>query len=386
MSVSLIVAAVASAPIVGLAAWGLSRRRVAGPIAPAKPPRAAKNDARPSSPNPTAEQKKESTQRPPTPADRASASTASPNLPTVDDGLDTVTRLPNRRAFDQSLAEHLAEWNRTRNPLSAMLVGVDRRDGDISTLAQNHRDAVLRSAADALQAVLEGRHVVARYSNLEFGILLDDTDLNAAADLAEQVRMSVAAVLAGFASAGVGKLVVSVGVTAALAEEPAECLLRRCDSARHASRTNGGKQSYFSNRGKCLPVLDLQLVIVDDEPPPAPRPRAAAPQVVDELKLDRRGRRRAQYRQRALVAPARESGLPQPGDFFDVMCHDISANGIAFLLPQPPEASYYVMALRKGSETTFMRVAVARTAPVEVDGGKWILVGCSFAGRVEFAA
>jgi PilZ domain len=101
---------------------------------------------------------------------------------------------------------------------------------------------------------------------------------------------------------------------------------------------------------------------------------------------DRRVRARQSYSTLQWVAPCPDTGLPDPGSFQQVRCHDISRGGIAYLCQIPPTETLVVFALRSGAETNYLKARVASC--VQVVEGKHMCyrVGCEFVDRVQLGA
>jgi diguanylate cyclase (GGDEF)-like protein len=293
---------------------------------------------------------------------------------------DCVTRLPGRRSFQQELSLHFREWMQHRIPLSLLLVEIDQF-AELEATGPTTLDEALVQLAEALKNSLPDATLVARYEAAIFGVILAGIDLEAAKAKGEQARSAIASITRP-AAYGEMRFTASVGVSGALQEDLQSSFVGRCDSALHAAKENGRNRSYFFEHGKCLPVSAVQIVTGSTESP-VERPRPAAPVALDELKRDRRGRRRAPFRQKISIAPYVENRPPQPKDFYQVQCHDISANGISFLFPDPPVHQQFVLILGFGTDAPHVIARVVRTAKLDEDGVEFCLVGCAFCGRLS---
>jgi diguanylate cyclase (GGDEF)-like protein len=104
---------------------------------------------------------------------------------------DELTGLPNRRMFDERLKQHLAECDRFDQPLSLILCDVDhfKRVND----QHGHRagDLVLAAIARALAHGIRNIDIVARYGGEELAILLPQTPVELAREVAERLRRTV---------------------------------------------------------------------------------------------------------------------------------------------------------------------------------------------------
>lgn len=105
---------------------------------------------------------------------------------------DSLTRVANRRYFEESLKR---EWNRakrTTQPLSVIMIDVDHFKEYNDTFGHVAGDRCLLQIAEALVSlVLRSSDLFARYGGEEFVALLAGTNLEGAASLAEAMRVEV---------------------------------------------------------------------------------------------------------------------------------------------------------------------------------------------------
>lgn len=106
--------------------------------------------------------------------------------------LDGLTRLNNRRSFDEALD---TEWKRARRsglPLSLLFADIDHFKKLNDHFGHGHGDICLTRVAECLsETVMRPADFVARYGGEEFVALLPETDELAARDIAERFRKSV---------------------------------------------------------------------------------------------------------------------------------------------------------------------------------------------------
>jgi diguanylate cyclase (GGDEF)-like protein len=106
--------------------------------------------------------------------------------------LDGLTQIPNRRWFDQRLMQEWARLKRENNPLSIILCDVDYFKQYNDTYGHQMGDDCLRDVARALSiAARRPSDLVARYGGEEFVVLLPNTDLAGAAEVAQAMRSLV---------------------------------------------------------------------------------------------------------------------------------------------------------------------------------------------------
>src|SRR6478752_7397716 len=104
---------------------------------------------------------------------------------------DPLTGLPNRRAWDQQLAERLAEGGASKDCCIALLDvdlfhEVNDRQGHLEG------DASLRRVADRLSDVMRRTGFLARLGGDEFGVLLEGVSETKAASVVDLIRIQAA--------------------------------------------------------------------------------------------------------------------------------------------------------------------------------------------------
>ncbi|HET7621233.1 MAG TPA: sensor domain-containing diguanylate cyclase [Gemmatimonadaceae bacterium] len=106
---------------------------------------------------------------------------------------DELTGLPNRRMFDERLKQHLAECDRFDQVLSLILCDVDHFKQVNDQHGHRSGDLVLAAIARALGHGIRNIDICARYGGEEFAILLPQTPVERARDVAERLRKTVEA-------------------------------------------------------------------------------------------------------------------------------------------------------------------------------------------------
>ena len=105
---------------------------------------------------------------------------------------DELTGLFNRRGFFQLGEREFERAVRFARPLAALMLDIDHFKKVNDTYGHPVGDQVLRVLADCIRRGIRGIDVVGRYGGEEFTLLLPETDLPVAIQIAERLRQSVA--------------------------------------------------------------------------------------------------------------------------------------------------------------------------------------------------
>jgi diguanylate cyclase (GGDEF)-like protein len=102
--------------------------------------------------------------------------------------IDPLTGCLNRRGFDERLEEELAEGTRTGDPVTLVLVDLDRFKEINDTHGHQAGDELLAWIGRSLTGELRAHDAVGRLGGDEFAVILGDTDPDGAAILVERLR------------------------------------------------------------------------------------------------------------------------------------------------------------------------------------------------------
>lgn len=152
--------------------------------------------------------------------------------------LDSLTGVSNRRSFDQIFAIEWGRAQRTRQPLSLLLIDVDHFKRINDTHGHQAGDECLRNTARLLSAALDRpADLIARYGGDEFAILLAETDSLGAFTVAVRIRSAVAK----DSTMASTPTTLSIGVSTwnAVGEASSDELIRAADRALYAAKHNG---------------------------------------------------------------------------------------------------------------------------------------------------
>lgn len=157
---------------------------------------------------------------------------------------DPLTACHNRLAFSQKYPEALAHAERYGRPLSLVFCDVDR----FKSINDNHGhpvgDQVLAAMGHCLRDALRASSDwVARYGGEEFVLVLPETPLSQAQDVAERLRQQIEQTLAVALPGGQAlRVTASLGVAEYRPGERGEDLLTRADEQLYAAKQAGRNQ------------------------------------------------------------------------------------------------------------------------------------------------
>lgn len=156
---------------------------------------------------------------------------------------DGLTGIPNRRRFDQVLAQTWSACQRRHEPVSVILMDVDHFKAFNDHSGHIAGDDGLRRIAQAMVAARRRTlDMVARYGGEEFVCVLADTDLPGAMAVAEGMRSAVTELSIAHPDPDVpGMVSISLGVATAIPDTvgSAETLLARADRALYQAKREG---------------------------------------------------------------------------------------------------------------------------------------------------
>lgn len=177
---------------------------------------------------------------------------------------DGLTGCVNRRSFEMQLERDLRHATRMRQPVSLIMLDIDRFKEVNDTHGHDAGDAALRVIANALREELRGVDTAARYGGEEFALILPQTTLESALIVAERLRARIEETHAP----GIPMITASLGVATFPEHAGAREFLVTCaDRALYQAKRAG--------RNRVCAALDLP-----EEPSPQPREEALT------LKLD----------------------------------------------------------------------------------------------------
>ncbi|HTI35378.1 MAG TPA: GGDEF domain-containing protein [Miltoncostaea sp.] len=147
---------------------------------------------------------------------------------------DGLTGLATRRAFDLEMTRRLEESRRLERPLSLCLMDIDHFKSFNDTFGHQAGDETLQAVAAAIAGACRTSDVPARYGGEEMALLLPGGATEDALEVAERIRLAVAAI-----PLETRQVTVSIGVSTTDGTCSAELLIEAADRALYASKEAG---------------------------------------------------------------------------------------------------------------------------------------------------
>jgi diguanylate cyclase (GGDEF)-like protein len=155
---------------------------------------------------------------------------------------DSLTGIANRREFFHAAAKEISRAQRNDRPLSVLIFDIDHFKNINDQYGHAAGDEVLINIVSTCNKTLREIDTIGRIGGEEFGILLPETELSAAASVAERLREGMKVIRPG-GSATTGTVTMSVGVAQWRAShEDFEELMARADGALYEAKRNGRNQ------------------------------------------------------------------------------------------------------------------------------------------------
>jgi len=165
--------------------------------------------------------------------------------------LDGLTGLNNRRVFQDRLLQEINRRDRTRKPLSLLMLDIDHFKQFNDSYGHQAGDIVLKQLARIIttQCRCASIDICCRYGGEEFAVIMPELEMHKAVKASERLRSAVENAAFNFnAENPAGKVTVSIGVAGVMDEEDIspEELIKKADEALYLSKRTGRNRVSFS--------------------------------------------------------------------------------------------------------------------------------------------
>jgi diguanylate cyclase (GGDEF)-like protein len=166
---------------------------------------------------------------------------------------DPLMKLYNRRYMERRLEEEVARSQRYHLPLAILLIDIDYLKKINDTFGHQAGDAVLNELGNLIVVTIRGSDIAARYGGDEILVIAPNTEMQAAATLAERICQAVAAskheTWEGRNAKASIPMTVSIGVTCYCKEiSDAAMLVATADRALYEAKSHGRNRVMVSDQ------------------------------------------------------------------------------------------------------------------------------------------
>ena len=151
---------------------------------------------------------------------------------------DSLTRLPNREAYEESAAREVQRWQRYSRPLCLAVCDIDLFKSVNDSYGHAAGDEVLRRVAELLKQRLRGADFLARYGGEEFVVLLPETEKDEALQVMQSVREVIEMSPISFGNKRID-VTISIGVSEFRGKDILQSAFTRADRALYQAKMNG---------------------------------------------------------------------------------------------------------------------------------------------------
>ena len=153
---------------------------------------------------------------------------------------DPLTGLPNRRELEEALPREAARADRTREPLTMLVLDIDHFKRFNDTYGHEAGDTVLQCFGRLLSETVRGEDLVVRLGGEEFVVLLPNTSVEDGTQHAERIRLKVSQLSVKHHGQSLGSISASIGLaTLQVHTHDADQLLGLADAALYKAKNDG---------------------------------------------------------------------------------------------------------------------------------------------------
>jgi diguanylate cyclase (GGDEF)-like protein len=153
---------------------------------------------------------------------------------------DELTKVANRRYFEQALSNTLAQHRRSGEDCAVLLIDIDHFKAYNDRYGHHKGDSTLARVAKSLKSGLHRRtDMIARYGGEEFAALLCGETTVSARIMAERLRQAVDALNIAHTGSPTGRVTVSIGVADTRKAHQRDTLIEAADRGLYAAKRAG---------------------------------------------------------------------------------------------------------------------------------------------------
>lgn len=180
---------------------------------------------------------------------------------------DSLTSIPNRKAFDVELRSRAKEAVENNQPLSMIMIDIDHFKTFNDTYGHAVGDQVLRLVARTLSEGLKPSELLARYGGEEFTVIVPAMRLKEAEKLADKLRQRIATkdIVNMTKNEKLGNLSISLGVAQLHPGESLNQFVQRSDHALYKAKAAGRNTVVGVEYDKNLQPITHNDILIDTD-------------------------------------------------------------------------------------------------------------------------
>lgn len=156
-----------------------------------------------------------------------------------ENGTDPLTHVLNRRFLPTILGREVAVSMESQLPLSVLMIDIDHFKRVNDAHGHDGGDAVLCQVAQRLQDNLRPSDFMIRYGGEEFFIVLVETEISIASEIAERLRVVVSDTPLRYPDGSMETITISVGVAAFDGHPDYQYLIKSADDSLYEAKRTG---------------------------------------------------------------------------------------------------------------------------------------------------
>jgi diguanylate cyclase (GGDEF)-like protein len=151
---------------------------------------------------------------------------------------DTLTKLPNRAAYDERIALEFNTFNRSNHDLCLVVIDIDHFKSVNDTFGHSAGDKTLQVLANALKKSVRVTDFIARFGGEEFVIVMPNSDLKSIEAPLEKIRKTIKAIPFKFKNKNL-RITISIGASQFKTNDSIVEVFDRADAALYEAKNSG---------------------------------------------------------------------------------------------------------------------------------------------------
>ncbi len=151
---------------------------------------------------------------------------------------DGLTGVYNRAVFNDRIVKEIKKAKRENRKLSFLMIDIDNFKKVNDTYGHQTGDMVLKILSNQIKKVMRDFDFLARYGGEEFAVILTDTNIKIAKEIAERIRKKIENTKFIYKGERI-PVTVSIGCTELKSDDSEKTLVERADKALYEAKNSG---------------------------------------------------------------------------------------------------------------------------------------------------